>query len=176
MICVLNAKSGQGKTFGARSMLECFNVFDSGPPSDHIKGVVITGQDIDDDYNTSLSRMLGATEVEGWMHAFLLALEQPKEGASTGFVDPRHTSIRNSFNSLGNATDDGSHVNVKLTKRLYDLIDGDRNLYALVITQEATVANKLCSMNQGMRIAPYSDNIYRRTNVAAMERHEMESR
>jgi hypothetical protein len=93
VIYILNAKSGQGKTFGVRNMLEIFYEFDPGPPGEHIKGFMITGQDLDDDYNASLRRMRGASEVDGWMHALLLALEQPK-GCQPGLL------ILDNFNSL----------------------------------------------------------------------------
>jgi hypothetical protein len=150
VIYVMHAKSGQGKTFAARAMLQEFYEFpptNEGEPAEHIKGLMITGQDLDADYNSSLSEMLGAREVNGWIHALLLALDQPR-GKQPGLL------ILDSFNSLGNATEDGSFVNVKFIKRLYDLINGMKNLFVVVITQDEAVAAKLCSMNHGQRIAP----------------------
>jgi hypothetical protein len=149
VVYVMHAKSGQGKTFAARAMLEEFYEFSTnqGEPAEHIKGLMITGQDLDANYNASLCDMLGTKEVNGWIHALLLALDQPR-GKQLGLL------ILGSFNLLGNATDDGSFVNVKFIKRLYDLINGMKNLFVVVITQEEVVANKLCLMNNGQIIAP----------------------
>lgn len=149
VIYVMYAKSGQGKTFAGRSMLEEFYEFSTsqGEPAEYIKGLMITGEDLDADYNASLCDILGGREVNGWIHALLLALDQPRR-KQPGLL------ILDSFNSLGNATEDGNYMNVKFIKRLYNLINGMKNLFVVVITQEKTVADKLCSMNNGQRIAP----------------------
>jgi hypothetical protein len=135
------APAGQGKTFGARSFLEHFYTF-SGEGDTCVKGFMLTGQDIDDDCMSQLSAHPGATAVNGLIYALLLAMDEP---------DERQPSllILDGFNSLGK-----DEVNLKFIKRLYGLMNARKNMIVVVSTQEETVANKLCSLNGGQRIAP----------------------
>jgi hypothetical protein len=57
--------------------------------------------------------------------------------------------ILDGFNSLGQ--DD---VNKKIIKQLYGLMNADKRMIVVVITQEDAVANTLCSLNGGARVAP----------------------
>ena len=162
VVYVLYAPPGQGKTFGARAILEFFHGFESAGCSDqeadesvpdgkHLKGFMLTGSDLDDDYMASLAQNIGSRNVPGWVNALLLALDEP-EG------DPASLLILDGFNSTGN---DG--VNLKFIKRLYGLMDerkqtGTQNTVVLVTTHNQDVANKLCELNCGQRVAPLQNS------------------
>jgi hypothetical protein len=143
VIYVMYAPAGQGKTFGARSLLRYFYEFPGeGQQNENVMGLMLTGQDLDDDYMTQLSTHLGATAVNGWIHALLLAMDEPEN------LEPS-LLILDGFNSLGEG-----NVNERFIKRLYGLMNAQKNMIVVVSTQEETVANKLCSLNGGQRIAP----------------------
>jgi hypothetical protein len=141
VIYVMYAPAGQGKTFGARSVLEHFYAF-PGEGDKCVKGFMLTGQALDKDYMSELSAHLGATAVKGWVHALLLAMNEP------GNLEPS-LLIPDGFNSLGE-----DNVNEGFIKTLYGLMNAKKNMIVVISTQEETVANKLCSLNGGQRIAP----------------------
>jgi hypothetical protein len=157
VVYVLHAKAGQGKTFGARALLDSFYSFESesdqggntcnDSEAKNLRGFMLTGSDLDGDYMDSLAEELGATNVSGWVHALLLALDEP-----TG--SPASILILDGFNSIGK---DGT--NLKFIKRLYGMMDdrkkiGTQNTLVLVVTHDETVANELCQLNGGQRVAP----------------------
>lgn len=139
VIYVMYAPPGQGKTFGARAFLEHFWEFDE---NEHVKGFMVTGQSLDSNYYQSLSYALKATEVEGWIHALLLALDRPKEKLPS-------ILILDGLNSLG-----VEDINENFIKELYGLIEGKLNLFIVVLSSDASVASKICSFNAGQRIRP----------------------
>jgi hypothetical protein len=141
VIYVMYAPAGQGKTFGARSILENFYAF-QGEGDKCVKGFMLTGQALDKDYMSQLSAHLGATAVKGWVHALLLAMDAPEN------LEPS-LLILDGFNSLGE-----DNVNEDFIKTLYGLMDAEKNMIVVISTQEESVANKLCSLNGGQRIAP----------------------
>lgn len=141
VIYVMYAPAGQGKTFGARSVLEHFYAF-PGEGDNRVKGFMLTGQALDNDYMSQLSAHLGATAVNGWVHALLLAMDEPEN------LEPS-LLVFDGFNSLGK-----DNVNEDFIKNLYGLMNAKKNMIIVVSTQEKTVANKLCSLNGGQRIAP----------------------
>jgi ABC-type uncharacterized transport system ATPase subunit len=57
--------------------------------------------------------------------------------------------VLDGFNSLGTDI-----VNVSFIKQLYGVINGKKNLFVVAMMQNEDVANRLCSLNQGQRIAP----------------------
>ena len=61
----------------------------------------------------------------------------------------RSPEIVDSFNSLGK-----DEVNLHFIKGLYGLINGKKNLFVVVATQNKQVADALCGLNGGQRIAP----------------------
>lgn len=139
VIYVLYDKAGQGKTEAGRALLHNFYEFGK---DEHVKGFMVTGQMIDTDYTSVLAKKIGATGVEGWIHALLLAMDRPlNEQPSILILD--------SFNSVG--TD---KVNLHFIKSLYGLMNGKKNMFVVVVTQNKEVANALCGLNGGQRIAP----------------------
>jgi hypothetical protein len=148
MIYVMYAPPGQGTTFGARALLEHFNAFpvEGQQVDEHVKGFMITGHAVfDDDYMSELCDCLGATEVKGWMHALLLAMDGPAARQPS-------LLILDGFNSLGT-----NEVNLSFIQRLHGLITKDMDLFVVVLmTQNKNVATRLCSLNHGghSRIAP----------------------
>jgi hypothetical protein len=141
VIYVMYAPAGQGKTFGARSVLEHFYDF-PGEGDTRLKGFMLTGQYLDNDCMLQLSAHLGATAVKGWVHALLLAMDEPEN------LEPSLLSL-DGFNSLGE-----DNVNEAFIKTLYGLMNATKNMIVVISTQEETVANKLCSLNGGQRIVP----------------------
>ena len=141
VVYVMYAPAGQGKTFGARSVLEHFYAF-QGEGDKCVKGFMLTGQNPNNDYVSQLSAHLGATAVKGWVHALLLAMDEPEN------LEPS-LLILDGFNSLGE-----DNVNLNFVKTLYGLMNAKKNMIIVISTQEEVVANKLCSLNGGQRIAP----------------------
>lgn len=98
---------------------------------------MLTGSDLDDDYMASLAQNLGARSVPCGVNALLLALV-----------------ILDGLNSIRSGG-----VNLKFSKRLYGLVDerkqtGTQNTLVLVTTHNKDVANKLCELSCGQRVAP----------------------
>lgn len=96
---------------------------------------MLTRRDLDDDYMASLAQNLGARSVP--CYALLLALV-----------------ILDGLNSIRSGG-----VNLKFSKRLYGLVDerkqtGTQNTFVLVTTHNKDVANKLCELSCGQRVAP----------------------
>ena len=140
VIYVMYAPPGQGKTFGAQAFLKYFCQFDE---EESVQGFMVSGQTLDDNYMLHLRDFLGATEeVDGWIHAVLLALDEPK-GHQPSIL------ILDGFNSLGK--DD---VNEAFIKELYGLIGGKKNLFVVIMTSDDTLASKICTFNDGQRIQP----------------------
>jgi hypothetical protein len=138
MVYVMHAKPGLGKTFAARALLENFYVFSD----QNLKGFMVTGTDLDEDYFSSLASLLGAQNVQGWMHGLLLALDAPKD-------EQPNILILDGFNSGGE-----NNININFVKKLYGEINIDKNLFVVVVTQDESVADELCRLNGGVRIAP----------------------
>lgn len=143
VIYVMYAPAGQGKTFGARSLLRYFYEFQGGEvEQQNVKGLMLTGQARHSDYMSQLGDQLGATGVHGWIHALLLALDQPKN------LEPS-LLILDGFNSLGE-----ENVNERFIEHLYGLMNAQKNMFVVVSTSDEAVANQLCSLNGGQRVAP----------------------
>jgi len=80
-----------------------------------------------DEYDASVCDILGGKEKRSERLdtcSFARFWDQPR-GKQPGLL------ILDGFNSLGNATDDRCFVNVKFMKRLYELMDGMKNLCLL---------------------------------------------
>ena len=145
VIYVLYDKPGQGKTVAGRALLQNFYAFpsDDGQEEDNfVKGFMVTGQMIDEDYMSVLGEKVGATGVKGWIHALLLAMDRPHTHQPS-------ILILDGFNSMGK-----DEVNLHFIKGLYGLINGKKNLFVVVATQSKHVADALCGLNGGQRIAP----------------------
>jgi hypothetical protein len=132
------AKPGQGKSFAARALLEHFYCFSD----QQLKGLMVTGTDLDQDYFSSFASLLGVQDVEGWMHALLLALNAPMK------MQP-NILILDGFDSAGE-----NNINITFVKKLYGEINITKNLFVVVVTQNESVANELCDLNGGMRVLP----------------------
>jgi len=146
VIYVLHDKPGQGKTVAGRALLQNFYAFPTDgqeqEQDEFVKGFMVTGQMIDEDYMSMLAEKVGATGVKGWVHALLLAMDQP-------LTHQPSILILDSFNSLGK-----DEVNLHFIKGLCGLINGKKNLFVVVATQNKQVADALCGLNGGQRIAP----------------------
>lgn len=140
VIYVMYAPAGQGKTFGAQAFLKHFCSLGEGK---NIQGFMITGQSLDGNYMSHLGKCLGATDcLEGWIHALLLALDEPDECQPS-------VLILDGMNSLGQ-----DNVNEDFIKELYGLIEGKKNLYIVIMSSEEELASKMCTFNHGQRIQP----------------------
>ena len=143
VIYVMYAPAGQGKTFGARSLLRNFYAFQGGEVEQNVKALMLTGQARhNSDYMSQLGDQLGATGVHGWIHALLFALDQPEN------LEPS-LLILDGFNSLGE-----ENVNERFIEHLYGLMNAQKNMIVVVSTSDEVVANQLCSLNGGQRVAP----------------------
>ena len=140
VIYVMYAPPGQGKTFGGQAFLKHWYQFDEGK---NVRGFMVTGQSLDKNYMLHLRGVLKAKEeMEGWIHPLLLALDEP-EGCQPSLL------ILDGFNSLGE--DD---VNEAFIKELYGLLEGEINVYVVIMSSNEAVASKMCSFNGGQRIQP----------------------
>ncbi|OEU14803.1 hypothetical protein FRACYDRAFT_241361 [Fragilariopsis cylindrus CCMP1102] len=144
VIYVMYAPAGQDKTFGARSLLRNFYAFQGEEvEQQNVKALMLTGQALhSDDYMSQLGDQLGATGVHGWIHALRLALDQPEN------LEPS-LLILDGFNSLGE-----ENVNERFIEHLYGLMNAQKNMFVVVSTSDEAVANQLCSLNGGQRVAP----------------------
>jgi hypothetical protein len=115
VIYVMYAPAGQGKTFGARTFLKNFYEFDE---NEYLKGLMIGGDGIaDENYMDSMGLALGADrELDGWIHAVLLAMDEPDEHQPS-------ILILDDFNSLGR-----EDVNKSFVKRLYQALAGEKHV------------------------------------------------
>lgn len=91
VVYVMYAPPGQGKTFGARALLKNYYEFSQ---DEYIKGFMLTGQTLDQDYMPQLCERIRASGVNGWMLALLLALNEPMTNRPS-------ILILDGFNSLG---------------------------------------------------------------------------
>ena len=106
------------------------------------KALMLTGQARHNDYMSQLGDQLGATGVHGWIHALLLAMDQPEN------LEPS-LLILDGFNSLGE-----ENVNERFIEHLFGLMNAQKNMIMVVSKSEEAVANQLCSLNDGQRVAP----------------------
>lgn len=129
-----------------------------------MKGFMVTGQMIDEDCVSMLGEKVGATGVKGWIHALLVAMDRP-------LTHQPSILVLDGFISLGK-----DQVNLHFIKGLYGLINGKKNLFVVVATQNKQVADALCGPNGGQRIAPipgcYACD--KQQNITRMERREVE--
>jgi hypothetical protein len=115
VIYVMYAPAGQGKTFGAQAFLKHFCSLGEEGEGKNIQGFMITGQSLDRNYISHLRKFVGTTEdLEGWIHALLLALDKP-DGCQPSVL------ILDGMNSLGQ-----ENVNEDFINELYGLIEGKK--------------------------------------------------
>ena len=141
VVYIMYAPPGQGKSFGARAFLKNYYQFDE---DENVKGFMMSGDGIaDEDYMSSLGNALGVkNEVEGWVHALLLAMDEPI-GCQPSIL------ILDDFNSLGK-----EDVNKAFVKKLYGALEGKKNMYVVLMVSDKSLASKICSINNGQRVRP----------------------
>jgi hypothetical protein len=103
---------------------------------------MVSAECFQDDVMGNLCRLLGADSVEGWIHAMLLAMDEPPH---------EHPSILilDGFNSVGK--DDG---NLNFIQGLYQRMNGQMNIFIVVVTQKPEIASRLLALNGGERVSP----------------------
>ena len=143
VVYVMYDKAGMGKTAAGIALLKSFFVLEKA--KQNVKGIMITGDGMERDYASKMTSELGVNNVNGWLHALLLALDQPKN---------QHPSILllDAFNDLGE-----DNLNKDFIKFLYtqmNRLNAKKNIFVVVMTQEEKVANELCQANGGQRIQP----------------------
>ena len=138
VVYVLYDKRGNGKSHAGRALLrELYQFFD-----DTVRGVMFTGDMMDDNIPGGICEKLEANSIDGWIHVLLLAMETPaEENPSVLIID--------SFNSVGE-----DNVNVKFIQALYSAMNAEKNIFAVVLTQEREVAQTLLDCNGGARVLP----------------------
>lgn len=135
------APPGQGKSFGARAFLKNYYQFEE---DEFVKGFMIGGDGIaDNNYMSSLGNALGVTDaVEGWIHALLLAMDEPI-GCQPSIL------ILDDFNSLGK-----EDVNRAFMKKLYGALAAKKNMYVVLMVSDKSLATDICTFNNGQRVRP----------------------
>lgn len=137
---VLYASSSTGKSAAAKLFLKGFLLQANHVPT---HGLMIGGIAEDDNYVSHMAARLGATGTKGWANALVGAL---KPNPSTDRLPS--ILILDEFNFEG---PDG--VNLAFARRLYKAVV-DQGFYVLFITQNETLATRLCNLNNRVKIAP----------------------
>lgn len=143
VVYVMYDKPGMGKTTSGEALLKNFFRFPSS--GDEIKGLMITGDLMEQDYVSKVTGQLDSDGIAGWLHALLLAMNEPRG-------KPPSLLILDAFNSVGQ-----DEVNLEFIRSLYsemNMLRAKMNIFVVVMTQAKTVANRLCGMNGGVRVQP----------------------
>jgi hypothetical protein len=134
VVYVLYKKRGNGKSHAGRALLQEFYQFSD----DTLKGIMLTGDMLQNDIPGAICEKLEANSVDGWIHVLLLAMEAlAEERPSVLIID--------SFNSVG--TED---VNIKFIQALYSGMNAEKNIFVIVLTQEKTVAQALALQRRSL--------------------------
>lgn len=147
-IYVMYDEAGNGKTFAGKALLRNLSTMESTAEEEdgeavYLQGMMFTGSTIRGDYMKGMAEFLtGGEETQGWMRAFLDALDVP-EGNQPSLL------ILDSFDCLGE--DD---VNLAFIQSLYEVLDSKKNIYVIVMTNQLDVADALCGMESGQRTFP----------------------
>jgi hypothetical protein len=102
---------------------------------------------LEQDYVSKVSGQLKLGGIKGWLHALLLAMNEPR-GKLPSIL------ILDAFNSVGS---DDSHVNLDFIRSLYsemNVLKAKNNIFVVVMTAYEQVANRLCGLNGGVRVQP----------------------
>lgn len=138
VVYVLHDKSGNGKsTAGMALLTEWYQV-----GNNKVKGFMLKGDAMGDNIAKALMEELECENVNGWINILLHALNEPDEEAPS-------ILILDGVNSLGE-----ENINWKFIKALYDRMDGKKNIFVVVICQDAKIATEICGMNNGIRVVP----------------------
>lgn len=139
VVYVLHDKAGNGKsTAGIALLTEWYQL----GRNRQVKGFMLRGDAMGDNIAKTLMEELDCEKVNGWIHVLLHGLNEPDDEAPS-------ILILDGVNSLGE-----ENINWKFIKSLYDCMDGKKNIFVVVICQDAKVATELCGMNDGLRVAP----------------------
>lgn len=141
VVYVLYDKKGNGKSHAGRALLREFFQFGDGK---NIKGMMFSGDSLNENIPNAICSELGAASVEGWISLLLLAMDKQP-------TDEHHPSILilDSVNSVGE-----DRANIRFIKALYELMAAEKNIFVVVLTQEKEVAQELFKENGGARIIP----------------------
>lgn len=140
VVYVLHDKEGNGKSTAGMALLTEW--YQLGNDNKKIKGFMLKGDAVGDNIAKALMEELDCEKVNGWINILLHALNEPDEEAPS-------ILILDGVNSLGE-----ENINWKVIKALYDRMDGKKNIFVVVICQDAKVATEICGMNNGMRVVP----------------------
>ncbi|KAL3923746.1 MAG: hypothetical protein SGILL_001470 [Bacillariaceae sp.] len=146
---VLFAPPSTGKTTGAVAMLKW--VLEQFEPEEKPRALMISGPVVQPGYFRHMSAALGAEEGEAWFEPLCAALKadpsKPKRKKSLLIMDD--------FDSTGPDNCNIEFIKV-FCKTLYAKQDYDRSseIFVVVMTQKAEIANELCHMNNWKKIVP----------------------
>lgn len=141
---VLYAPPTQGKTSGAKYFLETHFLQFTGPEEAALpdpQGIMITGG-ADSNYFEYMAKVLGAGNCKSWMYSLIAAL----------MPDPKAPMRLPSVLLLDNFNID-SEENLYFLRKLF-VASNECHLYTVVMTQNKELANKMCALNGGKKIAP----------------------
>ena len=146
VVYVLYDKKGNGKSHAGRALLREFFQFGDGKT---IKGMMFSGDSLNENIPNAICSELGATSVDGWISLLLLAMDKQP-------TDEHHPSILilDGVNSVGE-----DRPNIRFIKALCELMAAENNIFVVVLTQEKEVAQELFYENGGARIIPLSGSM-----------------
>jgi hypothetical protein len=141
VVYVMYDKPGMGKTTAGAALLKGFYSFPSSGKSEG--AFLITGDIMQEDFVMKLCGQLEIGDVKGWLHALLLAIDEP-------VGDFPSILILDAFNSMDT-------TNLDFIRALYgemNAMQAKKNIFVVVIKSEEEVAMKLCALNGGLRVRP----------------------
>jgi hypothetical protein len=141
VVYVMYDKPGMGKTTAGIALLKSFYSFPTS--GKELKGLMITGESMEEDYVMKVCGQLEIGRVKGWLHALLLGMDEAV-GTFPSIL------ILDAFNSM-------IPSNLDFIKALYHEMNASqakKNIIVVVITSEEEVAMKLCDLNGGLRVQP----------------------
>lgn len=142
MVYVLHDAPGNGKSMGALSLLrEFYQAVDDSC----LKGIMLSPKGQKGSYMESISQLLEASKVEGWLNLLLMVLNEERRKLPSILV-------------LDDFFFDSGGRNKNFISYIYNTLkspgENRFNIIVVVITKERGVADELCGMNGGERIRP----------------------
>jgi hypothetical protein len=141
-VYVLYDKAGKGKTTACEALLRNYYCL-SDQKEIFIQGFMVSAESFGNDMiMENLCNLLGGKSVDGWIHAMILAMDEPQEQFPS-------ILILDGFNSAGK-----DEENMNFIKGLFATMNGKRNMFVVVVTQDSKIAFDLVQLNGGERVSP----------------------
>jgi hypothetical protein len=139
-VYVLYDKAGKGKTKACEALLRNFYCLSG---EKEIQGFMVSSDSFGTDMiMENLCNLFGAKSVDGWIHAMILAMDEPQEQFPS-------ILILDGFNSAGKDKE-----NMQFIKGLFATMNGETNMFVVVVTQDKQIAFDLLQLNGGQRVSP----------------------